>query len=112
MKKTNNTPLYTVNIAEAETVFDIYAKFAVAKVKAGIPLTQKEMDAYMVVATEYCAEYFLTLLFEDCNCDYIKINKDFGIACVKCVQIELDKPTPVKKPNVFKRFWNWITRKK
>lgn len=91
-KKTN--PAFEVDLTLCTTPTEIYAAFGMAKQRAGLPMKNFEFQAIVsqlldIKAT--AAEAFDNI----CNA----LN---SIEC-KCEQ---------KKPNVFKRFWNWITRKK
>lgn len=83
MKKTFK-PLFTVDLTECETPRDIYVKYADAKVAAGLPITKTEYDA-VIAGAEDNASLKVTMVVAECE--------------------------PKKKPNVFKRFWNWLTRK-
>lgn len=84
MKKKFN-PVYTVDITKCNNIRDIIAKFAEAKVKANLPITE----------TEYLASVYSAM--DAVNRLTVVINAALA---------------PKKKTNVFKRFWNWITRKK
>lgn len=91
-KKTN--PAFEVDLTWCTTPTEIYAAFGMAKQRAGLPMKNFEFQAIVsqlldIKAT--AAEAF------DNICRAL-----ISIEC-KCEQ---------KKPNVFKRFWNWITRKK
>lgn len=85
-KTTKNTkktfkPVYTVDITDCVNGTDVLLAFANAKQKAGLPITDDELNA----------------IIEDNS--YMII--------LECV----DHSIREKKPNIFKRFWNWITRK-
>lgn len=41
-----------------------------------------------------------------------EINNVTSTSLLKCVCTISGTIVPEKKPNIFKRFWNWITRKK
>jgi len=92
-------PAYTVDITNCNDERDVIVEFAKAKVSAGLPITKTEYNASVLsiaqkildgvaVATKAAALFAETILNS-----------------VKNTEAE-------KKPNVFKRFWNWITRKK
>ncbi len=87
MKKTFK-PLFTVDLTGCKTPRDIYVKYADAKVLAGLPITRQEYFAIIEDAEEYAKPVFLSIDIENCKPAIAK-----------------------KKPNIFKRFWNWLTRK-
>lgn len=91
-KKTSQT--FEVNLVWCTTPSDIYAAFGLAKQQAGLPMTNTE---------------FSTIVFK--IIDAKTLMKE--LICSVC---ELFQPIEFKyeqkKPNIFKRFWNWITRKK
>lgn len=82
-KKKTFVPDIVVDLTNCTDAVDVYTAFA--DVKIDKYLTPEEVNAF--------ANDRLTINWTICNCEE---------CCCK----------PVKKPNVFKRFWNWITRKK
>lgn len=87
-------PLFTVNITNCNDDRDIVVEFTKAKVRAGLPITEYEFNT--------CISHTISM-FED---------------ALNSMSFELEVPDVPdmilvkKKPNIFKRFWNWITRKK
>lgn len=79
--KKSTTVDYIVDITNAQSAADVYKTIAAAK------LSQFEMNALIEDVTPQ-----IYIVYESC-------------ACCDCEQ----KPT--KKPNIFKRFWNWVTGK-
>lgn len=75
-------PLFTADVTACKDEREIVAAFAEAKVDAGLPITRREYDTCMAIPRR---AFYITV-YTDCKCK--------------------------KKPNVFKRFWNWLTRKK
>lgn len=90
-------PLFTVDVTNCNDDRDIVVEFTKAKVRAGLPITEYEFNT--------CISRTISM-FED---------------ALNSMSFELDVPDVPdvpdmifvkKKPNIFKRFWNWITRKK
>ena len=82
-------PAYTVDLTDVQDAGDAYAAFGWAKINAY--LTNSEIDA---VAEEIAQSVAPKFFFCECTGE-----------CPLCKK-------SAKKPNIFKRFWNWITRKK
>ena len=107
-----------VDLTNVESPSDVYAAFVEAK--CGVePITKEEMFNYAMHVTELMNTYII----QSCNrlMDYM----DTLIDTIESVydssedneeaedECEAPKEKKVeKKPNIFKRFWNWITRKK
>lgn len=87
MKKNKIKPAYIVDITSCETAHDVLYKFAEAKQKAGLALTDTELDA---IVDENSTVIFVESI-------------PVTVECYKCNK---------KKLPWYKRFWNWITRKK
>ena len=79
--KKSTTVDYIVDITNAQSAADVYKTMAAAK------LSQFEMNALIEDVTPQ-----IYIVYEKC-------------ACCDCEQ------KPAKKPNIFKRFWNWVTGK-
>mgnify|MGYP002522275610 CR=1 FL=1 len=86
MKKKIVKPEFIVDVMDVEDPFEVEVKFAEAKQKAGKPLTDRELDAIVTDRVEQNS--YIMVVHETCDCK-------------KC-----------KKLPWYKRFWNWITRKK
>ena len=89
MKKTNKKTKYSyvVDITDCNTVNDVEVAFAIAKQKAGIPLSDSNLDAIINHTVEQVVDGI----------------QDVVIVC------DCEKP---KKLPWYKRFWNWLTFKK
>lgn len=81
--KKSTTVDYIVDITNAQSAADVYKTIAAAK------LSQFEMNALIEDVTPQ-----IYIVYEKC-------------ACCNCEQ----QPGIEKKPNIFKRFWNWVTGK-
>lgn len=101
-KKTNKneSKVLTVDLSNIKTITDAYKEFAIAKYKMLRDVEQKIISIYTVDL--YFQE--LTNMFYDMAADELE-----GSRIVS--ESEMEKKL-TKKPNIFKRFWNWVTRKK
>ncbi len=108
MKKTTKTkkPLYTVDMVGmvGGDVKDVKYRILCAKADAGIVLTPAEKRFTAEYTLQTCAD----VIFGDAYTAFRVGPTEFmrgRIVAINAVQKN-------KKPNIFKRFWNWITRKK
>ena len=109
-----------VDLTNVESPSDVYAAFVEAK--CGVePITKEEMFNYAMHVTELMNTYII----QSCNrlIDYMDAlidtiesaydnQEDPDDLVIKREEEEEDEEKVEKKPNIFKRFWNWITRKK
>lgn len=107
-----------VDLTNVESPSDVYTAFVEAK--CGVePITKEEMFNYAMHVTELmnstivksCAslvDYFDALI--DTIENAYDNQEDPDDLVIKRKEEEEEKVE--KKPNIFKRFWNWITRKK
>lgn len=103
--KKNTKPTIIVDLTKAETCDDIRFEFTRAKAKAGIPLTDQEIN--QVVA--YGAR--LTLNMIDQFFDQFTIEK-FTIDCkrdTKNIIKAIEKAIKPKTP-WYKKVWNWMKK--
>lgn len=122
MKKINKVtkPVYTVDISSAETVYDVLTAFALVKFDNNVELTPREMDLVMIATLASSAVTLAKIYFNvNPKSEALLIYRDLNVASMrKPTEGEVGyvlnsiKPKAEKKPNIFKRFWNWITRKK
>lgn len=108
-KKTKKeTPI--VDITNAVDDVDVFAAYAYAKVEKGEPITDTELFAAItnhvdaVLASLFTWNNTIMLI----NGEYVKMR----LGLYEPTETVTDTPKKTKKPNIFKRFWNWITRKK
>lgn len=110
MKKTNkkNTIKYIVDITNSFDEVDVILAFAKAKLENNIVPNVVELNTMFDTLEYSIVEYIIHPLFNggEYNC-IATINGNV----VKGTAAKMDINTTKKKPNVFKRFWNWITRK-
>lgn len=92
-------PSYIVDITKCEDTLDMIVAIAYAKTDANVAITRDELDAVIILNaydlkdyTETTADKFSEMIINTLN---------------KCVENKESK----KKPNIFKRFWNWMTKK-
>ena len=110
-----------VDLTNVESPGDVYAAFVEAK--CGVePITKEEMFNYTMYVTElmnsnivkscaYLVDYIDALIDTiESTCDLNDTDDEDETETE--VEQEIEEPKVEKKPNIFKRFWNWITRKK
>lgn len=117
MKKTNKKvtktvkPAFIVDLTNVETPTELYAAFGLAKQDANLPMTDDELIAIVNIAvnTTFAAlqDVFNKLPFQEFD-----IIQEFDITNGEKLIFDEKGNIKVKKPNIFRRFWNWITRKK
>lgn len=108
MKKTNkkNTIKYIVDITNSFDEKNVILAFTKAKLENNIVPTAEQLNTLFNVWEESIAECVIFTMFNNAHNAIALI--DGGIVFGNVTERE---PETVKKPNVFKRFWNWITRK-
>lgn len=77
---------YLVDLTSAQSAADVFLAFAEAKANANF--TQNEFDALMNT-----------------------LRPQIYIVYPEHVDLKVENTEPVKKPNIFKRAWNWLTGK-
>lgn len=95
---------FIVDLTNVNDPTTMIAAFGFAKQEAGLPMLDNELDAIIVKACELSCNAFISAI--DANAKDIEIKKDEKIVFDAKGQFK------IKKSNIFKRFWNWITRKK
>lgn len=98
--KKNEPRVLIVDLSNVKTITGAYKEFAIAKYKMLRDVEQKIISMYTVDL------YFQ----ESTNIFYDKIVEELESS--KIAPASVVEKEPVKKPNIFKRFWNWVTRKK
>ena len=92
-------PSYIVDITKCEDTLDMIVAIAYAKIDANVAITRDELDA-VIVLSAYDLKNFV-------EATVVKFSEMIINTLNKCVE----KKEPKKKPNIFKRFWNWMTKK-
>lgn len=96
MKKIKkNTTQFTVDLTDVNSCADVYDKIIDAKIKNNINVTPTELVTQVRFALSKLTE------------DYILFPKD-----IITYDVTMIKKQVRRKEGLFKRFWNWITRKK
>ena len=110
VKKTNKTvtPDFVMNLTNIDTVNDLYTEFIKAKVRNGKVISVDEL-IYVIdkTITETIDEIASTVaeLYSCIPCNTYEV-KD-GAKLV----FDENGNAKVVKPNIFRRFWNWLRRK-
>ncbi len=94
-KNNKKKPVFVISINDNDTVEDVLATLAYAKAKSGVALDKAEFNMLVKTIAECIFEVFATT-FEN---------------ALVMLEEECNVPVKEKKPNIFKRFWNWLTRK-
>lgn len=107
VKKTEKVkkPAFIVDLTNVETPNDIYVQFGLAKQRAGLAMTDDELIAIYTRAIEFGVDTAIAGLMTVPHKEYVVENG------AKLILDEFGN-AKIKKPNMFKRFWRWITRKK
>lgn len=92
-------PSYIVDITKCEDALDMIVAIAYAKVDANVAITRDELDAVIILSAYDLKDYVNEMADKYSEMIINTLNK--------CVE----KKEPKKKPNIFKRFWNWMTKK-
>ena len=92
-------PSYIVDITKCEDTLDMIVAIAYAKTDANVAITRDELDA-VIILNAYDLKNFV-------EATAVKFSEMIINTLNKCVE----KKEPKKKPNIFKRFWNWMTKK-
>ena len=106
-KKTKKVtkPAFIVDLTNVTTPSELYAAFGLAKQDAKLPITDDELMAIINVAVNTTIEVLLNEFNE-------LPHNDIEIKNGEKLVFDEKGNFKVKKPNIFRRFWNWITRKK
>lgn len=92
-------PSYIIDITKCEDALDMIVAIAYAKVDANVAITRDELDAVIILSAYDLKDYVNEMADKYSEMIINTLNK--------CVE----KKEPKKKPNIFKRFWNWMTKK-
>lgn len=108
-KKTDKKPLVKVDFSKITDINQISAEITLAKINAGIPITHNDLTNIV----EYSIDGFVAELYNE---GIIELQDNVIAPKSICFNFKdfLDKEDTQhkKKPNIFKRIWNWITGKK
>lgn len=103
-KSTSKKPEYFVNLTDVKTPDDVYVEFALAKQKAGKPLTDSDLETIIGYAFYRILDRVRKIVSEF---PYKEVN----IEGDEKIILDANGNIRIKKPNIFRRFWNWLTRK-
>ena len=105
--KKNNKPTIIVDLTQAETCEDVRFEFTRAKAKAGVPLTEAEINS--VIA--YGAHLALDTIDSFCEqfaaeCQTVKITDKKQVKkAIKAIESIIKPKTPW-----YKKLWNWVKK--
>lgn len=95
-KATTFIPMYVIDLTRCTSVEDVVKQFAINKILCTLNVAELESFVDTVIDLYSCAVEAKSTKLDLTNGNKYIISSD---------GIEL------KKPNIFTRFWNWITRK-
>lgn len=117
MTKKSTKNVITVDLTNVHTPEDVIVKFVKAKLAASDNLTKSEINIYNDNIVNKTVDEMINQLFTNNNAilykdgERHKLNlKEFVVENDNKLEVSKDG-VKIKKPNIFKRFWNWITRK-
>ena len=101
-------PEFIMNCVDNTTPAQLYNEVVNAKVRAGKPITTEELELAKDNAVDESIDMITAAVvdtFTSMPHSEIEINGDEKLI------FDSKGNFKVKKPNIFKRFWNWIRRK-
>ena len=102
-------PDFVMNLTNINTTKELYQEFIEAKVRAGKPITTEELAYIKDISIDEAIEETVAEIGAICrSIPYKEVEIKNG---AKLVFDEYGN-AEIVKPNLFRRFWNWITRKK
>ena len=109
-KSTKKTvePEFIMNCVDNTTPAELYNEAVNAKVRAGKPISKEELELakdYTIGKTVDTVTDMIAFNIANLPHTDIEINGDEKLI------FDAKGNFTVKKPNIFKRFWNWIRRK-
>lgn len=103
--KKSNKPAYVVDITWCNDLYDTALAFAIAKQKAGVPLSDENVDIICTAVVDEFGDVLNDLGFIKKTNHLIEPATRTVCVCETCEK-------PKKKGNIFKRFWKWLFGKK
>lgn len=97
-------PLYVIDITECESVEDIIYTTILTKINSDVEITDEELTTVVSILWDNVIDRMFN------GASILYMHNDGLIERIYNNRVIVVKNTK-KKPNVFKRFWNWITRK-
>lgn len=118
INKKVSKPVFKVDITWCSTEEDVLVAIADAKLDANVALTKEQFEAVIADEVRFALHVILNTAFTWNNA-IVWENDGFRKMNLNKYHIENDEKfeitkngVKIKKQNIFKRFWNWITRKK
>ena len=101
-KKPAFKPAFVADLTWCETAEDVYEEILTAKYEAKVPLTNYEVGKFCEYKIAQALDQFVDDLF--CGHNAVVID-NCEVKAFDAVKVTIKQPW-------YKRFWNWITRKK
>ena len=102
-------PDFIMNCVTNITPTQLYNEAINAKIRAGKAITENELNYAKDVAIAEIVDELAKLAIEACMSIPCKT---FEVKNGETLVFDERGNAKVKKPNIFRRFWNWVTRKK
>ena len=105
-KKSTKTAKFIVNYTDVDTPDDLLYEVIVAKVRAGMVITEQDVKTLVMYGAKVSMSYVQAIIDEqEAHTHYIN-DDDLTRKMLKLINKKIAKKTPW-----YKRFWNWMTRK-
>lgn len=113
-KKTKKAvkPAYTIDLTDVSSIEEAEIRIALTKYEAGVELNSANIVALKNYAKSLCMTYAISEMIKADRIYVLGAGVAFVTERVDGPIVDIDVEVKEKKPNIFKRFWNWITRKK
>lgn len=117
MKTNKFKPVYVIDITNDTTVADTIASVVLARTSANLKISENDLTDITISTISNITNNVIADLFGDHNA-VIKTNNGFKQIDLCMFEMKDDEQfclttdsAKIRKKNIFKRFWNWITRK-
>ena len=117
MKTNKFKPVYVIDITNDTTVVDTIASVVLARARASLEISENDLTDITVSTISTITNDIIAELFGNHNA-VIKTNNGFKQIDLCMFEMKEDEQfclttdcAKIRKKNIFKRFWNWVTRK-
>lgn len=113
-KKTKKAvkPTYTIDLTDVSSIEEAEIRIALTKYEAGVELNSANIVALKNYAKSLCMTYAISEMIKADRIYVLGAGVVFATKRIDGPIVDIDVEVKKKKSNIFKRFWNWITRKK
>lgn len=113
-KKTKKAvkPTYTIDLTDVSSIEEAEIRIALTKYEAGVELNSANIAALENYIKSLCMLYAISEMVKADRVYVLGAGVVFATKRIDGPIVDIDVEVKEKKSNIFKRFWNWITRKK